>query len=196
MGIDSVSAYFWMREKGYNVIPLHFNHKLRIQNDLMQSKFVELCNATNIEPVVGFGKNLVSENDCRQARLNFYKNTVESGSSIFTAHHLNDYVESYLLNCFRGHPNHNAFELISDFNSFQIVHPFLLSRKDDFIQYAERNNLMRFVVQDETNNETKGSRRNWIRNVIVPEMKKEKLSLEKYAERKIKILIESNFVVG
>jgi hypothetical protein len=33
--------------------------------------------------------------------------------------------------------------------------------------------------------QTKGSRRNWIRQQIIPEMIKNKLSLENFAERKI-----------
>ena len=191
-GVDSVAAYFWMRGKGYNVTPIHFNHKLREQNDLMEKKYIELCKATNVTPIVGSGKYLVSENDCRQARLDFYRGY---GETILTAHHLDDWVESYILNCFRGHPNHDPFNLVSDFEAFQIVHPFLLCNKNDLVQYAERNNLMRFVVADETNSVVKGSRRNWIRNNIVPEMKNQKLSLEKYAKRKIQSMIDDLVLV-
>lgn len=192
MGVDSVSAYFWMRSKGYNVSPIHFNHKLRSQNDLMEEKYLELCDATHKIPIVGKGKNLDTEGDCRKARLEFVKSVLPFGASLLTAHHLNDVVESYLLNCFRGKPNNNIISLVSNFPEYKIVHPFLLSRKKDFIQYAERNDLMRFVVADETNGVVKGSRRNWIRNVIVPEMKKQKLSLEKFCFDKIKDM-EKNY---
>jgi len=44
---------------------------------------------------------------------------------------------------------------------------------------------MKYVVEDQTNFVVKGSRRNWVRNDIIPQMTKQKLSLEKYAERKI-----------
>jgi len=186
MGVDSVAAYFWMKMKGYDVTPLHFNHHLRVQNDLMESKFVELCEATNAPKIIGHGVNLKTEKECRDARIKFYSSVVEEGANILTAHHLNDWVESYLMNCFRGHPNHTAISFESYFNNFTLVHPFLLSRKSDFVQFAERNNLMRFVVTDETNSEIVGSRRNWVRNVIVPEMTNQELSLEKFAERRIK----------
>ena len=73
MGVDSVAAYLWMVNKGYKVTPIHFNHGLRDQNDLMESKFIELCGATNKKPIVGKGSNLSTEADCREARLNFYK---------------------------------------------------------------------------------------------------------------------------
>lgn len=221
MGMDSVSAFLWMRSRGYKVVPIHFNHGIRKQNDLMQEKFTELRSLhilrnTSQWEVAGFAtgyteKNkeskLQTEAQYRSARLNFYQRASnwanpmfyfkESIPIIITAHHLNDYVENYLLNCFRGHPNHTPIELSSTFNppedsnpdlfntSYKIIHPFLLTKKEDFKQYIERNNYMNYVIEDETNTESKGSRRNWIRNKIIPEMLKNKLSLEKYAKRKI-----------
>jgi tRNA(Ile)-lysidine synthetase-like protein len=184
MGVDSVAGYLFLKNKGYTVHPIHFNHKLRIQNDNMENKFVELCNSTNEKPIIGYGENLQTEADCRNARLNFYKKYC-SGGIIITAHHIDDYVESYLLNCFRGHPNREPFSLESQFDNFKIIHPFLLTRKKDFKQYLDRNNYLCYTIEDESNSSIKGSRRNWIRKQIVPEMIKNKLSLEKFAERKI-----------
>lgn len=184
MGVDSVSGYLFLKNKGYFVKPIHFNHKLRKQNDLMEDKFIELCKFTNEKPIIGHGENLKTELDCRNARLNFYKNYCNN-SIIITAHHLNDYIESYLLNCFRGHPNKELIPLESKFENFKIIHPFLLTRKKDLIQYLDRNNYSNFIINDETNEKTIGSRRNWIRQQIVPEMIKNKLSLEKFAKRKI-----------
>lgn len=189
MGVDSVAAYLYLKNKGYNVTPIHFNHKLRSQNDLMEEKFIELCEATNVKPIVGYGKDLKTEAECRQARINFYSN-VANNKIIITAHHINDWVESYLLNCFRGHPNREPFSLISNFDNFKIIHPFLLSRKKDFEQYLERNNYFCYTMEDETNSSTKGSRRNWIRQQIIPEMIENKLSLENFAERRIKNMLE------
>lgn len=186
MGVDSVAAFIFLRSKGYAVDPIHFNHKLRIQNDLMEMKFLELCEATNSKPIVGYGKNLNTEAECRNARLDFYEKFCNG--NIITAHHMDDYIESYLLNCFRGHPNREPIPLESKFNNFKIIHPFLLSRKKDFKQYLERNDYLCYTVEDETNGLTKGSRRNWIRQQIVPEMIKNKLSLKKFAEIKIKNL--------
>lgn len=223
MGVDSVAAFIWMKSKGYNVVPIHFNHKLRPQNDLMQEKFDKLC-STFTQPHGSSSCDLMkqvsnylttchpdyqskTEAECREQRLKFYQNVsnramrlIYGGNEIpviITAHHLNDYVENYLLNCFRGHPTHVPIEFESYFNppeddnpdlfntSYKVIHPFLLTRKRDFRQYLERNNYMKYVVEDETNKITKGSRRNWIRNSIIPEMQKNKLSLEKYAKRKI-----------
>lgn len=189
MGADSLAALFFLKQKGFHLTAIHFNHKLRAQNDIMMDKFVELCDEYNIQNKVGIGNNLSSEADCRKARLDFYSE-VAAGGTIIIAHHLNDWVENYLLNCFRGHPHHKPFEIETEFENFKIIHPFLLTRKRDFVEYLQRNNWLRFVVEDESNVVVKGSRRNWIRSVIVPEMSKQKLSLEKYAQRKIKSMME------
>lgn len=192
MGVDSVAAYHWMVMKRYYVTPVHFNHKIRPQNDLMEQKFYELCESLGSKFVVSHGKDLKTEAECRKARIDFfnkagrdYSKTSGFRANFITAHHLNDWVESYLLNCFRGKPDHIPFGLTSDFDNFRIIHPFLASRKIDFIQYAQRNDLLKFIVEDETNQINKGSRRNWIRNNIIPEMKKERLSLEKFALSKV-----------
>jgi tRNA(Ile)-lysidine synthetase-like protein len=207
MGVDSLAAFIWMKIAGYEVVPIHFNHKLRPQNDLMEKKFLEFCKDFNTKsdfithsPTFTVDtKECQTEADFRNLRIEFYKDISAFAKqvlylgdltpTIITAHHLNDYVESYLLNCFRGHPNHTPIELESEFNfgesRFKIIHPFLLTKKKDFVQFIERNNYNKYLVEDETNKVSKGSRRNWIRNFILPEMGKNKLSLEKFAKRKI-----------
>lgn len=189
MGADSVATLFWLKGKGYDITPLHFNHALRPQNHEMHHKFEELCRALNLEGKSEIGSGLKTEAECREARLDFFSR-MSDGRSIITAHHLNDWVESYLLNCFRGHPNHNPFELVTEFPQFTILHPFLLTKKLDFYQFLSRNGWMSYVVEDETNQVTKGSRRNWVRNDIIPQLKLQKISLEKFAKRKVQKLLE------
>lgn len=184
MGADSVAALLWMHWMGYKALPLHFNHGLRPQNNAMQRRFTELCVDFGLDGRIGQGEGLSTEAECRAARLNFYSKEA-AGGHVVTAHHLDDWVESYLLNCFRGHPDHEPFELESVFPEFSIVHPFLVTKKRDFLQFLKRNNYLKYVVQDETNGVVKGSRRNWVRHSILPEMESQKLSLDKYARRRI-----------
>lgn len=195
MGVDSVAALFWLKSKNYDVIPIHFNHNLRAQNGIMHEKFLNLCEKLNLENkseiwTGGLGK---TESDCRKARLDFYSKIAKNGT-IITAHHIDDWIENYLLNCFRGHPTHRPFELESKFENFKIIHPFLLTRKKDFKEFLERNNWNEWVVEDQTNGIIKGSRRNWIRNELLPKMIGQKLSLEKYAKRKIEKFLETTGV--
>jgi tRNA(Ile)-lysidine synthetase-like protein len=192
MGIDSVAAFHFLLSKGYRISPIHFNHGLREQNNIMEQKFFEICKKFNVNGIARKGTGLNSEAECRTARLEFYESVAEN---IVTAHHLNDWLESYLLNCFRGKPNHNPFEIVSTFPKFKILHPFLISRKKDFEEYVLRNKLKEFVVEDETNSINKGSRRNWIRNFLIPEMKNQKLSLEKYALKEIQKEVDKMMIV-
>jgi len=178
MGVDSLAAFFYLQKLGYNVTALHFNHKLRKQNDLMERKVKDL----NIKHHIGYGKNLKSEKSCRDARLKFF-GEIAHNSIVITGHHLDDYVESYILNCFRGHANYRPIKLVSDFNTFKIAHPFLLTEKKDFINFVNRwknGYLKDFVTEDETNNQIKGSRRNWIRTEIIPSMQQQKVNLKKH----------------
>jgi tRNA(Ile)-lysidine synthase TilS/MesJ len=81
-------------------------------------------------------------------------------------------------------------QLEEQFPNFTVVHPFLLTKKEDFKQFIQRNGWSGWIVEDETNSVVKGSRRNWLRCDIIPMMQKQRLSLEKYAKRRISSQIE------
>lgn len=187
MGADSVAAFFWMRWKGYEFTPLHFDHNLRAQNGTMREKFHQMCESLGLDGKSEVGSGLKTEADCRDARLDFFSRNAQGGT-VVTAHHLDDWIEGYLLNCLRGHPSHEPVPLSSEFPGFSIVHPFLPTRKKDFSEFLERNGWMHWVVEDQSNSMVKGSRRNWVRSSIIPQMKAQKLSLEKYARRRIESL--------
>jgi tRNA(Ile)-lysidine synthetase-like protein len=192
MGTDSVAIYHWLKSRNYKVTPIHFNHKLRPQNDIMQQKF---CSAFPYGLYGVSETNCKTENDCREERFKFFRKLTTRGEwsslnddppkFIVTGHHLDDYVENYLLNCFRGQPQYKPMSLLTKFPTFTVLHPFLLTEKKDFIEFLVRNRLVEFTVEDETNTEIKGSRRNWIRNTIIPELTSQSISLKKYCKRRI-----------
>jgi len=191
MGVDSLASLHWLMWKGYKVVGVHFNHKIREQNDEMEKNFQKFCEEFHIKGICGYGNNLNTESECRRARVEFYSTIFKEEEGILiTAHHLNDWIESYLLNCFRGKPDHEPIPLWSLFPNYKVVHPFLLTKKKDFQQYVDRNKLKHYIVEDETNSAVKGSRRNWVRQRIIPEMAKNELSLEKFAKKKIESLVE------
>lgn len=208
MGIDSVAAYLYLRNRGYSVFPIHYNHKLREQNNVMQRKFIELIElltkpnsyndnsnfcATN-EFDSGFSE--ATEAECRNNRLNYFREVCSQKNIqyVVTAHHLDDCVESYLLNCFRGHSDYQPIKVVSDFVSYKMIHPFVLTEKVDFEQYLlslDNGKYQQYVVRDETNDIIKGSRRNWIRNVIVPELNKQQIGLKRFCRGQIQKQLEN-----
>ena len=189
-GIDSIAAshYFLTTFRSrYRISLLHFNHNLRDQNNTMAASFEAFAKTTAVPYTI---KHLECDNStegaCRRARLEYLE--TYSNTTFITAHHLDDCVESYLLNCIRGKegflpiPFHTILE---NSNNVSINRPFLFSRKRDFSEYVTENNLLQYVVEDETNTQTKGSRRNLLRNKIIPLLEEEAVGLSTIVKKKM-----------
>jgi len=188
-GVDSIAAthFFVNKIKQHNVATLHFNHNLRLQNHEMATSYRHFCVSLRIYPFVEniFCKGK-TENECRTERLKILN---EHHNTIFiSAHHLDDCVESYLLNVLRGKEGFIPIPFITKLErtSSCIIHPFLFTKKSDFIEYAEKHDLMKHVVEDETNKQIKGSRRNLMRNKIIPILNEEKMGLQTIVKKKLK----------
>jgi tRNA(Ile)-lysidine synthetase-like protein len=197
-GVDSVAALHYYHKKNlynYRVNAYHFNHKLRPQNDVMYEKVKKMCVDFNIPLIYksAADHSLKTEDQFRKARiepLRKYANTIN-----ITGHHLDDCVESYLLNCFRGHQGYLPIPfytfLEGTFSSY-ITHPFILTPKEKLKQYCIKHNLMQYIEEDETNTSSTGSRRNFIRNQIIPILEKERMGLQKVVKKIIekRLLLE------
>jgi tRNA(Ile)-lysidine synthase len=178
-GIDSIAAAHWLKHNYYkNFSVLHFNHRVQAINDEMKNSVKQFCIDNTIPYDCYFRTDGefpdTSENGLREFRLSVMKMI---GGKFVTAHHLNDACENYLDNCFKGCPEHKPISEFSQFNGFSIYHPFIKTTKQDFIDYVVKNDLLKYVVIDPTNTDTK-YKRNWIRNVIIPEINSRELGLE------------------
>jgi tRNA(Ile)-lysidine synthetase-like protein len=199
MGVDSVAAsHFYgkmIKEKYHKFWGVrHFNHKQRPQNNAMELAFqhfslkydtidsdrIPCFSSADLQQLV----ENTSEDGLRQARLKFIQLFLQK-TIIITAHHLDDATESYMLNVLRGKEGFLPIPFITEVGSNLIVHPFLFTKKKDFREYAEKNDLMKYVVEDETNKVTKGSRRNFIRNEIMPLIQREKMGLDTIVKKKM-----------
>lgn len=186
-GIDSIStSHFFIKKFKYskNISLLHFNHNLREQNLKMKDSFKAFAENLSISYEIKDLKCKDStENSCRQARIEHLKNYKDT--VFITAHHLDDCTESYLLNCIRGKEGFLPIPFFTELESNFLSRPFLFNRKKDLIEYAHRNNLLQFVVEDETNSQVKGSRRNLLRNKILPLLNEEKVGLQTIVKKKM-----------
>ena len=104
-GVDSVAALHYFAKKNLSNLRVngyHFNHKIRPQNDVMMERVQALCDQLRV-PLLSASakKQLNTEAEYREARMLPLRDRRDS--IIITGHHLNDCVESYLLNCLRGH---------------------------------------------------------------------------------------------
>ena len=186
-GIDSIAAAFYLSKlKHHDIHVLHFNHNYQECNIRMEESVRRFCVAMDLPYSFGTTSSILkTETELRRERMNFFFNN-EQNRTVITAHHLGDFVESYLLNCFRGNSNHFTISFVSDFgNGNQILHPFLFKNKSFFETIVEKNNLKQYVVDDPTNNLTKGSRRNMIRHRILPILSEEQVGIEKICRKMI-----------
>lgn len=185
-GVDSivVAHYLINKLKRKRVKLFHFNHALRAQNWEMERSVINFAEEFGLPIEVRRARwdprdlqKSPSENNLRAKRLESLVQVVGEGDIIY-GHHLNDYVESYLMNTFKGNPEYVPIPIISGFDEMTVIRPFFLTPKKAFEKYAEAYNLNKFIVQDETNSNTK-YRRNWVRNRLLPVIGEEYPGLEK-----------------
>ena len=198
-GVDSIAGVHYILSKAKKAdatkfIVIHYNHKIRPQNDQMQDSFMNFMN----KELPAFHKFCVTRQEDgfslhteAQFRETRYKHLMAlfHKQVFITFHHLNDCVESYLLNCIRGHDGYQPipFWTVYERGTKNIIcHPFLFTKKKDFVDYSQKHDLMKYVVEDETNSISKGSRRNMIRNEIVPILERDKIGLETIISKKMK----------
>jgi tRNA(Ile)-lysidine synthetase-like protein len=197
-GVDSIAGVHYILPKIkktdiLNFMVVHYNHKIRPQNDLMQYSFMQFMHK-ELPSFPSFclnreedGVELHTEAQFRETRYNHLMKMFHKQVFI-TFHHLNDCVESYLLNCIRGHDGYQPipFWTICENRTKNVIcHPFLFTKKKDFVDYAQKHDLMKYVVEDETNTVSKGSRRNMIRNEIIPILERDKVGLETVIKKKM-----------
>jgi tRNA(Ile)-lysidine synthase len=182
-GVDSLAGCHLLKTLGYNFKAIHFNHNQREQNQKMVDGCKKFCDDFEIELTIGkcvvkYSKNI--EDNLREERLSFF-DTI--GGDIVMAHHLNDCVESYFMNCLKGCGEHKPIQEITRFDKFTILRPFIRNRKQEFIDWSKRKGLDDYLVVDETNTDSKYER-NWIRNEILPKIEErrglERLVLKKF----------------
>lgn len=193
-GVDSV-CLLHMYKDDPEVVVAHFNHGTRPSAD-DDEKFVrKLAKEYGKKIVVGraeLGAN-VSEEKARAVRYDFLKDASKKNdyANIFTAHHLDDLIETIAINLVRGtgwrglapfqaarinHPffgdfGHCGYSSIADFVNGRHTEPMF---KTDILEYAAENNLT--FREDPTNHED-NYLRNRIREKLLGLTKEKKLEL-------------------
>ena len=184
-GVDSIAAAHWLKFRYHaDISILHFNHDIQTANIQMEKSVLSFMDDFGFSGMVierGAEYTDTSENGLRQFRL--AQMGIIDENIFITAHHLNDAVENYLANCFDGFPEYMPIQPVSKFENFEVLHPFLTATKKDFIRYVADNKLDKYVVTDPTNTETT-QKRNWIRNIIIPELESRKMGIQTVVRKK------------
>ncbi len=169
------------KKSNLDIHAVHINHKLRKEKSDNDEKLIEnLCSKINIPLTIirrpylkEKEKSSNIENYFRESRHEeFLKITRDTNShGVFTAHHLNDHIETFLMKITRG-SGLQGMEGISEFielNGLKIYRPLIQISKHILLKFCYKNNI--FPNYDHTNNSNAYSR-NRIRNNIIPEFEK------------------------
>lgn len=195
MGLDSIAgSHFLSNSRSIQLI--HVNHGTPMA-DLYEDgfvRYVEWLSASSrysVTSSIGRGTpKSFSESDLRDVRYSAFTEAMTKigNGCLVTCHHLNDCVESYLMNAFNGTPERVPIPSTTLWkegeSTFTVVRPFLRTSKDDFRQYAESKNIMNFVVEDDTNCDT-SYKRNWLRNELIPMIESRYPGLKTVVRKKV-----------
>jgi len=172
-GVDSIAVahYLYLQRIEFRI--LHIHHGYQDINDKMCDAVVNFAQDYGIEEYtihLQSFKKIPGESDesvMHKCRIKAYNQLSES---IITCHHLDDCVESYLMNCFNGVGEYLPIPVETKLdNGYKIIRPFIMNSKADFIKHVNHYHfLKKYIVEDPTNNDT-SFRRNWIRNSIIPQ---------------------------
>lgn len=195
-GVDSVAITHYLVTKFLKKSPfiLHVNNNLFESDNIAAQNVKRLASSldcTFIEKQYTVDATSNLEDACRNTRLKAYR---ECKASVIICHHLDDAIESYLMNCFNGKteflPIPEATVMCPDqvmhsdsiFNYKCIIRPFLTTiTKKELEKYCMENNLMQYVINDPLNEK---STRGWLRREVLPLIKQKYPGIDKVVRKK------------
>lgn len=158
-----------------NIVVAHFNHGTRTSADLDEQFVFSRCKELKVpfetmKIMLGEG---VSEELARQKRYDFlYHVANKYGGEIYTAHHLDDLIESIAINLIRG----TGWRGLTPFSDNRIHRPFIEMGfyKVDILRFAAENKVL---FREDPTNATDDYLRNRVRSklLIMPRVEKERL---------------------
>lgn len=158
-----------------NIVVAHFNHGTRTSADLDEQFVFSRCKELKVpfetmKIMLGEG---VSEELARQKRYDFlYHVANKYGGEIYTAHHLDDLIESIAINLIRG----TGWRGLTPFSDSRIHRPFIEIGfyKTDILRFAAENKVL---FREDPTNATDDYLRNRVRSklLIMPRVEKERL---------------------
>lgn len=165
----------FFRDEPENIVVAHFNHGTRTSADLDEQFVFSRCKELKVpfetmKIMLGEG---VSEELARQKRYDFlYHVANKYGGEIYTAHHLDDLIESIAINLIRG----TGWRGLTPFSDNRIHRPFIEMGfyKTDILRFAAENKVL---FREDPTNSTDDYLRNRVRSklLIMPRVEKERL---------------------
>ncbi|MEO0060199.1 MAG: hypothetical protein RLZZ312_1846 [Bacteroidota bacterium] len=176
-GLDSMVLLDLVSTIDFEIAVLHCNFNLRGHESLDDENFVRKnCIAKNINFFIknfdtrhfAQASKLSTQVAARKLRYRWFNEKLEQEKFdfILTAHHLDDSLETFLINLSRG-TGLDGLTGIPEINN-KIVRPLLSFSRAEIELYANQNNI---VWQEDSSNNSDKYLRNKIRHHIVPQLK-------------------------
>ncbi|WP_344823426.1 tRNA lysidine(34) synthetase TilS [Chryseobacterium ginsenosidimutans] len=173
-GADSMVLAHIFKDLGIDFHIAHINYKLRGEDsDLDQKTVQDFCKKNHIK----FHLYEVSKKDnkpensiqlwARELRYNFFKQIQEKENLKFlvTAHHLNDQLETFIINLSKASGINGLSGIPANDN--KILRPLLNFTKEEIYEFAKENKI---EYREDLSNKKSDYLRNKIRNEIVPKL--------------------------
>ncbi len=177
-GVDSVVLAHLCHEAGFRMELAHCNFQLRGEESTRDQLFVTNL-AERLHTRLHFRlfdtKEYITTNNvsvqvaARELRYAWFDELVQEsapGARALTAHHLDDSVETSLMNFFKGTGIAGLRGIMP--KNGHVVRPLLFASREEIMSYAEENQIE--FVQDSSNAENKYTR-NFFRNQLIPLVK-------------------------
>ena len=187
-GRDSVALLHWLLARGFRkLVVCHLDHRLRGRDSRSDAAFVRQLAERNKIPVETESADVKAlarkskqsiETAARVARYEFFARVARRRRcrTLFLAHHADDFVETFLLNLFRG-AGPVGFGSMREVATrkvegveLQIVRPLLGVWREEINAYLKTHRL---EFRDDSTNETLEPIRNRMRHRIIPYIEKQ-----------------------
>jgi tRNA(Ile)-lysidine synthase len=200
-GIDSMVMLHLFQQAGFTIAVAHCNFQLRGDDANGDEAFVSAtaqqfhipCFVNRFETAQYAEITKLSiQMAARELRYAWFEELMEKYrfNVLATAHHLNDSLETVLLNWVHG-------ASLEGFTGIPVKHdgvirPLLFATREQIEQYAKEHNL---TWRDDVSNQTDDYQRNFIRHQVIPVLKEINPSLESTVQRGFaKSLAEVNWM--
>lgn len=142
-------------------------------------------------PSEGSPQELTTEQSLREFRYNIFKQHQREDEILTLAHHLDDLLETKLMDLIRGsHFEHWSQHKEQSESAFR---PLANVSKEDILKYAKEKNLK--WVEDPTNQNT-DTLRNWLRNGFIHDLTAKSLGLKENLMKNLNKLYEFNPILA
>lgn len=123
------------------------------------------CSIVKLQHSCPKGKSV--EEWAREQRYSIFFDKLKQNNILFTAHHMDDQIETFFLQAFRGSGPRGlvSMPIVKEFNDGYHARPLLQFSRDQLREYAEKNKL---EWQDDSSNLNIRYDRNYLRHDVLP----------------------------